>query len=594
VPSPANDAGSLASVSIRAGGESIDDQTVLVSVEVTKGVNRVPTARLVFLDGDMPNQTFPLSSSSWLTPGTEIEILAGYDLKTTSIFKGLVVRHSITITGSNDARLVIDCHDKAMKMTLGRRNANYLQQTDSDVITQLISNYGLEATVDATTVTHDELVQFYSTDWDFVLSRAEANGMIVVANDGKVTVSAPLQGVAPALTVTYGQDLMEFHGDIDARWQYTNVTGTCWNLDTLSVSSASAKPKTLNKQGNLASAALADVGGLSAFRLQSAVPLPQAALTAWVDAQQMKAGLARLQGRVTFVGNASAVPGGLITLAGLGDRFNGDAFVSVVRHQLAEGQWTTEAEFGLSRTWFTERRDLSAPPAGGLLPPVEGLQVGIVTKLDEDPEGQFRIQVSVPVMEAETATVWARLLKWYGSKGFGAFFIPEIGDEVVLGYFNNDPSHPVILGSLYSKTHAPAYTPTADNFTKALVTRSKLKVVFDDEKKIVTIETPAVNKVVLSDEDKQILLSDQNGNTVTLAPEGVTIDSPKDIKITAKGTITVDAVGKISVKSSADVSVSGLNVNHDAQVGFVGKGAATAELSASGQTTVKGALVMIN
>jgi hypothetical protein len=53
-------------------------------------------------------------------------------------------------------------------------------------------------------------------------------------------------------------------------------------------------------------------------------------------------------------------------------------------------------------------------------------------------------------------------------------------------------------------------------------------------------------------------------------------------------------VGAITLDSKADVKASGMNVQCEAKVGFTGKGNATAELSASGQTTVKGAMVMIN
>ena len=109
-----------------------------------------------------------------------------------------------------------------------------------------------------------------------------------------------------------------------------------------------------------------------------------------------------------------------------------------------------------------------------------------------------------------------------------------------------------------------------------------------------TVTTPAKNKVVLSDKDKSILVQDQNNNKVELNPSGITIDSPKDIKISAQGTISIDAVGKIGITSQADVATKGLNVECSANVAFTAKGNASAELSASGQTTVRGALVMIN
>jgi Rhs element Vgr protein len=595
-PSPALDAGSLVTVSLLANGSAVADSVQILSISVTKAVNRIATARIVLLDGDMPNQDFPVSSSADFAPGVEVEIKAGYDTEEESIFKGIVIRHGIRITGDNDARLVIDCQDKAVKMTLGRRNANYLKQKDSDIISTLVGSYGLTATVTATDVTYPEMSQYYCTDWDFMVSRAEINGFIVLAEDGTVTVRAPIpEGAAPVLTVTYGDDLMEFHGEIDARTQYKSVKGASWDPGQQAVTVVTSSPQTLNAQGDLTSSTLADVGGLAEFRLQSGIALDRGALQKWTDAQQVKSGLGRIQGRLKFIGSAKAKIGSLITLVGLGGRFNGDAFVSAVRHDIARGHWITEAEFGLAPDWAADRRNFASPPAAGLIPPVEGLQVGVVTKLDEDPEAQYRVRVSVPVTEAETADVWARLSRWYASEGIGAFFVPEIGDEVVLGFFNNDPSHAVILGSMYSKKRTPFYTPTAENFTKALVTKSKLKVEFDDDKKVITIVTPANNKVVLSDEDKSILLTDQNSNVVKLNPDGILIDSPGDIKINAKGKITVTAVGEISISSSGgDIKASALNINNDAKVGFVAKGAATAELSASGQTTVKGALVMIN
>ncbi len=298
---------------------------------------------------------------------------------------------------------------------------------------------------------------------------------------------------------------------------------------------------------------------------------------------------------MTFQGSAKAKIGSIIEVQGVGNRFNGDLYISGVCHQITDGQWYTEVEFGMSPDWSADHRDLAAPPASGLLPAVEGLQIGVVKKLDEDPDKQNRIQVTVPIMQAETEGVWARLATFYASSDIGNFFIPEIGDEVVLGYFNNNPGEPVILGSLYSSGRKPSYELTAENNTKAIVTKSKLKIEFDEKDKITTIITPGENKIVLSDKDKSILLADQNDNKVELSSDGISLESPKDIKLNAKGKIELSAVGEISISSSGgDVKGAGLNINLEAQVGFVGKGSATAEVSASGQTTVKGAMVMIN
>lgn len=594
--SPDLNASDVLRLTITSNGAQLDDSIQVVSVAVSKATSRIPLARIVLLDGDMPEQDFPLSNSDSFKPGAEIEIKAGYDQDEESIFQGVVVKHGIKISGGNYSRLVIECRDKAAGMTIGRKNANYIDSTDSAVISRLIGNCsGLSADVESTSISYPELVQYYCTDWDFMLSRAEVNGLLVIVDDGKVTVKPPQTSAAPVLGVTYGADLMEFHADLDARTQLTSVKVTAWDLKNQAiVESQEVKPPTLNSQGNLASADLATVVGPDSFRLQTVAPLEKTALDNWAGGQQLKAGLARIQGNMKFQGSARARVGTLIELKGVGDRFNGQVFVSGVSHDIADGNWTTEVDFGISPSWFADKRDLTAPPAAGLVPGVDGLQIGVVKKLDQDPDGQGKIQVSVPVLQAETAGVWARLASFYASNGIGSFFIPEIGDEVVLGYFNSDPSYPVILGSLYSSGRKAAYELTPENNTKAIVTRSKLKIEFDDEKKITTIITPGNNQIVLSDDGKSILLQDQNSNKVELNSGGILLDSPKDIQITAKGKISISATGAIETSSKADVSVSGQNVNNTAQVGFVAKGNATAEISASGQTTVKGAMVMIN
>lgn len=582
-------------LSLFSNGARINDAINIASVAITNAVNRIPYARIEMLDGDMPNKDFPISSGNDFKPGNEIKINAGYGDSEDTIFQGIVIKHSIKISGDNNSRLVLECRDKAVAMTIGRHNANYVDKKDSEIISDLISNYaGLSSDVDATNTQYKELVQYYCSDWDFMLSRAEVNGLLICVEDAKLSVKAPQVSGSAELKLTYGDDVIELHAEIDARTQYAEVNTASWDPSEQAVVEEQAGPQTLNKQGDLTAKDLAAVVDLKSFRLQTPTVVEKTALKDWAAAQQLKAGLSRIRGRIKFQGSARVKAGTLISLEGVGDRFSGNLFVSSVNHQITAGKWITEVDFGMSPDWFAEQRDLVAPPASGFLPGIEGLQIGVVMKLDEDPDGQSRVQVSVPILQAQTEGVWARLANFHASNSFGAFFIPEIGDEVILGYLNNDPSNPVVLGSLYSSKQVAPYELTADNYTKAIVTKSQLKIEFDDDKKITTIITPGGNQVVLSDDEKSISLQDQNSNKLELNPDGIVLDSPKDISITARGKITIDAVGEIAVSSKADVKVEGLNVNHTANVGFTAKGNASAELSASGQTTVKGAMVMIN
>lgn len=591
--SPLLDAEGPVRVSVLSNGVDVSERTQLVSVTVHAAVNRISSATLLFADGDMPTQSFPLSDKRDFVPGAEVEVKAGYGDVETTIFKGIVLRHGLRIAGRNDARLAVDCRDKAVKMTVGRRNAIFRDKTDADIMQSLIGAAGLSAEVEATTLTHPEIVQHYCTDWDFMLTRAEAVGALVIVRDNTVAVAAPDTASAAVLTVGYGDSLIDFQAELDAQHQYGSVQAQAWDMKTQALlQGQEARPPALNSQGNLDGTQLSKVIGPAVFGLQSAAALSKEELTGWAKAQQLKSGLSRLRGRFSFQGSALAQVGKTIELKGVGERFSGDVFATAVTHTIEQGAWTTEVEFGAPVAWFAERADIQAPSAAGRLPGIAGLHTGVVVKLDADPAGEHRIQVSVPT--ATIDHVWARLLQFHGSNAFGAFFVPEIGDEVVLAWFNDDPAHPVVLGSLYSSKHAPPYTLTAENDTKAVVTRCKARIEFNDKDKVITIRTPGENVVVISDKDKSITLTDQNQNKVELGTGGITLDSPKDIKLTAKGTITVDATGALTLQSKADVAIKGLNVNATAQVGLAAKGSASAELSASGQTTVKGAMVMIN
>ena len=574
-----------------------DDQEglPLISATVRHALNSVSWARLVIADGDMPEGKVPLSDGSLFKPGAAIVVKAGYGDDETPIFSGIVVRHGFKISGNNYSRLEVECRHTACKMTLGRRCAHYVDQSDSAVIETLIGDADLSADVSSTTVTHKELVQHNCTDWDFMLARADAMGLVVQCGDSKLSVKAPDFSTAAALSVTWGTDLIDFAADIDARRQWKSVQANTWSPAQQGLlQGTAASPLAGNAQGDLDGSTLAAVASPDTYTLQSAAPQTKDVLDAWAKAAQMKAALARVRGHVTFQGSAKALPGTLLTVKGVGARFSGDVYLSAVQHEIGDGNWLCHAEFGLPPDWHMERPDVRAPANAGLVPGIRGLHVGVVMKLDEDPEGEQRIQVQLPYLQVETPGIWARLVQGHASSGFGHFFLPEVGDEVVLGFFNDDPGHPVILGSLYSSSRTPPYALEAENNTKAVVTRCMHRIEFNEKDKIITIVTPAKNTLVLDDKDQSVLLQDQNGNSIKLSSAGIALDSPKDIKLTAQGGITLTATTGMTFDCKADIQAQGLNITADAKQGFTGKGAATAELSAAGQTTVKGALVAIN
>ncbi|WP_322044103.1 type VI secretion system tip protein VgrG [Paraburkholderia sp. J67] len=586
----------LVAVTVLVDGNAIPDTYQVSTVKVVREVNRIGTARITLTDGDASTGTFAISEAATFVPGAKVEIKMDYHNQAVSVFKGIVVKHGIRVREHGAAQLFVTCSDSAIRMTVGRKSTIYQDTTDESVLKTLIQGHRLTADVESTNVTYKELVRYYSTDWDFMVSRAEVNGKLVLVDDARVTVCSPAVAEECGLIVKYGDSLKVLEAEIDARNQYTQVSTTAWDIDEQKVLTVNSADPTINDQGNLDGSTLAGVLAAGTFELNSPAPLANDDLQQWADAQLLKSRLARIRGTVTFQGNSKAVPGKTIQLAGLGARFNGQAFVARVTHTVEHGNWLTEVGFGLSPRWFVEEQsDIEAPAAAGLLPGINGLQIGTVKKIDADPLTLTRVQLDLPLIDSAGKGIWARLGTPYASDGAGIQFMPEIGDEVMVGFVNGDPRFPVVLGSLYSSKHTPPYTPDQPNTNKGIVTKGKLKITLQDADKIVTIETPGGQKVVLSDNGSSINISDSNQNSVKMTSSGIALSSPKDISIKATGSVSIEGTGSgVTIKSSLSVHSEAPAISADASATLKLNGNAAAELTSSALVAVNGGVVTIN
>lgn len=568
----------VATFTIYSGGTAVSKAFHVLSVVVNKEVNRLPSATIILLDGEASQQTFHISSQPDFEPGKEIEIKAGYRSDEETIYKGIVIKHSIKVRKKNSV-LVVECRDKAVKMTTTCNSRYFKDVKDSDIMEELIDHYGMDKQVAATSLQHQQMVQYNCTDWDFMLSRCDASGLLCITNNNKITIDKPQFGGNPALTIQYGATVLDLDAEIDARLQFKNVKGSSWDytgqelLDTVEAEAAGTP-----QAGNLSSSDLASVTGGDGFTLINSVKMQEPELQAWVNMKMLKHQLARIRGSVRTDGTAAVNPGQLIELKGVGDRFEGKLYVTGVRHEIQEGSWQTVFQFGISPEWFAETYTIQQPLAGAVIPPINGLQIGIVTQLQDDPDGENRILVRVPVIHKEDEGAWCRVSTLDAGNERGTFFLPEIEDEVIVGFINNDPRHGIVLGMLNSSSRAAPLTASDDNHEKGYQSRSKIKWLFNDDKKSLNIETPEGNKIVLTEEDKKILLEDQNGNKILMNEDGITIESIKDVILKASGDIKMEGTN-INVKGSAQTKV---------------EGSSGAELSSGATTIVKGSMVQIN
>ncbi|MCZ6774503.1 MAG: type VI secretion system tip protein VgrG, partial [Proteobacteria bacterium] len=537
---PASD--DVPTVVIMAGGAELPRQFQVRSVTVTKSVNRIPFAIIEIADGDATTGEFELSDQDLLIPGAEVEIQAGYHSINETVFTGIVVRHAIRARQGKLPVLHVVCKDPAVKLTVGRRSKYFYDTTDGTVMEDIISAHGLTADVSGADTVQPQMVQYQCSDWDLLVSRAENNGLVVIAKDGTVSIAPPDPGQGETITLELGATILSFEAEFDAESQWSTITTVAWDQAGQAPTEVEGEDPGFPDQGDFSAADLGAVIDLNDYRLHHGAALSGEELEAWGRGIAVRSRLSKIRGRVRCQGFSGIEVGNVVKLERVGARFSGNAYVSGLRHHMTPDNWVTDLQTGIDVRPFHSQPDVELAPAAGVLPPIAGLHTGVVTALEGDPDGENRIRVRLPLISPEEDGVWTRIATLDAGAERGTFFLPEIDDEVVVGFLHADPRHGVVLGMLHSSAKPAPFEASDDNHEKGYVSREKMRVVFNDDLKSIVIETPDSNRVFTLDEDAgESRLEDADGNKITMSADGIVIESAADLELTASGDIKLTA-----------------------------------------------------
>ncbi|WP_297338269.1 phage baseplate assembly protein V [Algoriphagus sp.] len=587
------------SIEVKINGSVLSGTVEIISVAVTWEINRIAQASLKLSDGGvfgLENEPFTNSASSDFVPGNEIELNLGYGDERSLSFKGLVTGQRLVVR-RDTSYLLVTCKHKAFTLTKSRSNQVLKDSKDDDLFSQLITNAGLTADVEAASQYSYPLFQYNSSDWDYLIIRAEVNNFFVLTDQDKVSVKAIDVSGTPEYAIQADLTVLDVDLELSGENTFPDFNFSSWDPKTqqkISVNASMSDPSSIS---NLTAQKIAGDLSVPGVKKFTSAPVSMEELTSFSKSWISKSALSKIQGKITLLGTNKLKPGDLVDLKNFGERYNGKAFISKIEQDCSEGDWKTRLYIGMQSRWHSSLPDVEEEDGLGLLPGVKGTHLAKVKQIHEDKDGEYRVLVELGAFQNDSNSneLWARLACNYASKDAGFFFFPEIGDEVLLTFVNGDPRFPVIIGSLYSSTLKPKFEPDEKNSTKAIHSKSGIALIFNEEDKILTIQTPGGNTVVLDDKEKKISIKDANSNEAIFADSGIQLSSPKDIVLDAKGKIGLKAVSGISMQASGgDLTGKGLNVSLEADISMKAKGSASAEFSAAGQTAVKGAMVMIN
>lgn len=188
----------------------------------------------------------------------------------------------------------------------------------------------------------------------------------------------------------------------------------------------------------------------------------------------------------------------------------------------------------------------------------------------KDPDGQGRVKVTLPWSPdtgSERYEAWARLATMMGGNNRGSWFIPDVNDEVLIGFEGGDPRRPYVVGGLWNGSDSPpdSMDGAGNNYRKVLRSRNGVKITLDDtdgQEKFI-VETPGGQKITLKDGPGSVEIDDSNGNSAKMEASGITITASAKVTIYAStmeisaGMVTVNAgMSKFSGVVQCDTLIS--------------------------------------
>ena len=308
---------SALSFKIMIDGEDLAEIAEVISIHLEKQFCKIPTAQITLYYGSLLNNTFADDEGNAIAVGSEIEISASDD---TCLFKGLIVRKSVSLT-NRKSLLTLTVKNKAYRMAQSRWNHVFANVTDSDIIEQIIQKYSIGCDVESTSYQHELVTQCNCTDWDFVNLKADANGLLVFADDEKISVMKPNPGSANHEINGY-DSILSFDAQIDGRNAFSGIKASSWNYNSQEKQDVEVQNSDSFKQGNATTGQLADklknemlnINFLSSF-------VDTEAMTGKMNGMMMRYNLSRIIGKVKIYGILSSKPGECVTFSGVGESF---------------------------------------------------------------------------------------------------------------------------------------------------------------------------------------------------------------------------------------------------------------------------------
>lgn len=551
----------VAGVAVLVSGAELDPKfrDALDEVKVVNSLHLPDMALIRLIDPHGDNV-----DSQPLQLGKEVEIKASAmgDRSTTSIFKGQVAAVEPEF-GADGCIIAIRAYDHSHKLNRNKKTRTFQNVSCSNMAQKVIGEAGLSADATSTDVVHDFFQQSNETDWEFLWRIALMHDYLVRADDRTIKFQPASDVAGSPVVLTWQDKLISFRPRMSGVQQPQTVEVRSWDPKAKSnISGHASSPETTSQAGVPRSQVANDLGGGTiavtdrvADTTGEANALAQSTLQRLADAFYEADGVAW--------GNPQIKAGVQVQIKGVGTNFGGTFIVTGSTHSYRgkTGYRTTFQISGRSsRTLLElirppEERDWSA-----------SLVVGVVTN-NNDPDQMGRVRVKYPSLSDSEESAWARIATPSAGNARGLLMMPQVNEEVIVGFEHGDTRRPIVVGSLFNGRDKPGEEMLQDkDGSFALLSDEKIHQ--------------------HSKKDFEIT-SDQN----------MVVKVQQDEKHTVSGNYTHETTGNGSLKAQqytieagSTMTVKGVSLTVEASASLTLKGA-TIDIQGSGPVNIKGAII---
>ncbi|MDJ0747766.1 MAG: VgrG-related protein [Xenococcaceae cyanobacterium MO_167.B27] len=499
--------------------------------------------------------------------------------KQEKLFSGEMTGIECHFNESSQAPIVIRAYDVSHRLHRGRYNRSFQNMTDSDIVKKIVAEMSIKTgNIANSGAPHDYLFQENQTNMEFLRERAFRIGFELYVKDNKLHFCPPKsQG---QLNLTWLKDINSFRVRVSSAEQVDSVEVRGWDYQqkrAIIAEAATEQILTHNQNGSGKK-----VSGK--FKSTPKVTVVDRPVFSNAEADKIAQGLYnQLAGEYVCAdakgeGNPEIQVGKIVTLSDMG-KYDGEYYITETRHLYNQRIYTT---------YFTVRGlrggnllNLLSPSRN--LKPAQTFLVGIVTD-NNDPEKWGRVKVKFPTLTEEHNSNWARVVGIGAGNNRGFDCLPEINDEVLVGFEHGDIHRPYVIGGVWNGQDQPPElvtdsvqndkvrlrtfkTRTGHIFqfveedkggSKAgvyLKTTKGHEVNLNDSQKKIEIKTTGGHQIIMDDQGKAIAIKTTNGHEITMDDRGSTID------IKSTGNLTIKAQGNIEIQAGGVITIQGAQIH---------------------------------